>query len=210
MGLRAVVSACLALGSIGSWALTVVPMGLSELARKASVVVHGRVVQIEVDPISGRRTAILEPLDVVKGDVLWKQERAFYIPLLSRAIPRSDLIQTVPGSPNLELEEEVVAFLQPVDPAREGALARRDGRRIFVLEGLQQGRWRVVQDKNGIRRALSWDEAPEKLLSADALRAQKTSRRLKARSLRTPRSTDLENRRTLDSVLNAVRAAGGA
>ncbi len=198
---------CALLSAASALATTVAPQSLPELSRRSNLVVHGRIVQIEVDASSGRRTAVLEPLEIVKGDAIWKTEREFYIPLHNRAIPRGNLIEVVPAAPDLRYGEEVVAFLQPLDRARQGAFARRDGRPVFVLEGLQQGRWRVIRDAGGVRRVLAWDEGFERASTPAQLRQEKTTPRTRLGKLVTPQDKrdEISQSRTLDSLLNLVR-----
>ena len=192
------------------FATTVLPQTLEQLSSRAPLVVHGRIIQIEVDGATGRRTAILEPLEIVKGLSQWKTEREFYLPLANRALPHSDLIEAVPGAPEVRAGEEIVAFLQAVEPGREGLFARTDGHRVFIFQGFQQGRYRVVRDSKGVRRALSWDEPGERRSSPSELRKQKTTPRFRAAQLKTPVDSSLttDQGKTLDFVLNVVRAAG--
>ncbi|MBS1985205.1 MAG: hypothetical protein JST16_13630 [Bdellovibrionales bacterium] len=191
-------------------ATTVLPLGVDDLVGRSPVVIYGRVAQIQVDSGTGERTAVVESLDVAKSPEEFKHQRDFYVPLLNRALP-GRLMERVAGAPELRPDEELVLFLRPVDVDREGLHRRRDGQRIFALEGFHQGKLRVVHDATGARRLLTWDLAPEGALSATQLRAQSTTPRTTGlRPQSVPTGVPVESLRTLDSVLNAARAAGGA
>lgn len=191
-------------------ATVVIPRRLEDLAQRAPVVVHGKVVQIDVSSHNGYRTAIVEANEVVRAPVEFRQERDFYIPLANRAIPFRSLVEVIPAAPELLLGEELVLFLRPVPAGREGPYRRNDGRRLFALEGFQQGKARVFSDSEGIRRLATWDTVPDVELSGPELQKQKTTARLSSKSQ--PRAlavpADLkESCRSLDSILNLARGA---
>lgn len=203
---------CLVLGLAGVasrpvGATTVLPETRTSLLGKAPIIVHGKVVQMEVHPTTGQRTAIVEAFEVAKGSEAYKHQRDFYIPLLNRAIPHRDLVQVVPAAPELALGDEVVVFLRPWP---EG-LNRPDGRPIFALEGFHQGKYRVVSDAHGVRKVAAWDEIPDRPLNASELQTQKTSVRLQRGASRglVESPAVVDKLESLDSLLNSARAAGG-
>lgn len=206
-------SICLSAG-----ATTVLSLSPEQLVERAPIVVYGQVVQIEVDSLTGRRTAIFEATEVAKSPQEFRSQRDFYIPLLNRAIPHRDLMEWVAGAPELKLREELVVFLRPIDPDQEGVNRRNDTRRIFALEGFQQAKLRVFRDEAGVRRLATWAERPEREPTPPEVRAQKSSARVKTSRKGTPESQSLAralrseapSMRTLDSLLNAARSAGGA
>jgi hypothetical protein len=196
--------ALLALGLSG-WAraTTVVTLSPENLARQAPIVVHGRVVQMDVDGQTGFRSAIVEALDIPRAPEEFRQVRDFYIPLLNRAIPNRDEMEWVAGAPELKVGEELVLFLRPVPAESQGLHARIDGRPLFALQGFHQGKMRVVKDKRGVRRLAAWNEFPEKPVSPVEIRGQRTTTRIKESvSLLTVPSSEL---RSLDSLLNLAR-----
>lgn len=187
-------------------ATTVVPETRTSLLGKAPIIVHGKVVQMEVHPTTGQRTAIVEAFEVAKGAEVYKRQRDFYIPLLNRAIPHRDLVQVVPAAPELALGDEVVVFLRPW-PEDSG---RADGRPIFALEGFHQGKYRVVSDARGVRKVAAWDELPDRPLNPAELQTQKTSVRIQRGASKGPVESPavVDKLESLDSLLNAARAVG--
>lgn len=189
-------------------ATVVIPRRIDDLALKAPVVVHGKVVQIDVNSKNGYRTAIVEASEVVRAPTAYRQERDFYVPLANRAIPFRGLVEVIPSAPELLLGEELVLFLRPVPVGREGPYRRTDGKTIFALEGFQQGKARVFSDSEGVRRLATWDTVPDVELSGAELQKQKTTPRLssksQARALAVPAALK-ESCRSLDSILNLAR-----
>jgi hypothetical protein len=212
LAVRLVIGAACAL-SLPVFAATVAPRPFSDLASSSPVVVHGRVVQIEVDSESGRRTAVVEALEIVRSPEKLRTERDFRVPLLNRSIPRSELVEWVPGAPELRDGEETLLFLRPLGTDDRG------GRALYALDGFHQGKFRVVEDSHGVRRVLAWDQLAEASVEPANLKHAKTSLRRGLRSLRTPRLAADEERRlglpassrapTLVEALDRVRAGGG-
>jgi hypothetical protein len=197
------------LGGFLSHATLVEPMDSGALVRRAPIVAYGQVAQIEVDASTGRRTAIFEAFDLAKAPQAYKHERDFYIPLMNRAIPQSDLVETVIGAPELKLGDVLVVFLAPLLESELGPNERRaDGRPVYSLVGFHQGKFRVVKDRDGIRRALSWDEGQENSSRPKVadLRSAKTTKRVEAR-ISEEIVNGSEKFQSLDSLLSKARAA---
>lgn len=192
-------------------ATTILPMTMDDLFRESPVIVYGKVVQMEVNP-QGFRTAIVEALDVPRAPENLKQQRDFAIPLLNRAIPRSDLVDVVSMAPELKVLEEVFLFLEPVRAGQEGPYARLDSTPLFTLKGFFQGKLRIFEDQKGVRRAGAWNEIPETVLEHKELKKEKTTPRMSLRAQATLSVEDLKvdssklsNLRTLDELLNRAR-----
>jgi len=193
-------------------ATLVVERSLEQLLRSATIVVYGQVVQIEVDSGSGFRTAIVEVKEIAKAPADLQHEREFYVPLLNRALPHTDLVEFVSEAPELRWGQEVLLCLQPV--ADPGVHRRLDGRPIYALLGLFQGKFTVLPDRLGVRRLASFRDLPEEALSAHALQAQRSTPRLQRGIL--PRNLNIqapeppamllsEELPGLDAVLNRAR-----
>jgi hypothetical protein len=201
---------CLLGGASVARATLVVPRTLEQLTKGASVVVHGRVVQMDVDSESGHRTAVVEALEVAKGSSEEKHRRDFRVPLLNRAIPRADLVEQISMAPELRLGEEVVLYLVPRAVTASGPHPGNE--ETFTLNGFQQGKLRVLNDARGVRRVLQWDEAPrEPVLSPLELARQRTTPRLQLMRAGTASPQALppvdDHLPTLDAVLNLARGS---
>jgi hypothetical protein len=181
-------------------------MNLEALLNEAPIVVYGKVVQIEVESGTGFRTALVEPLDVARAPAEFKDAREFYIPLRDRAIPRSDIIERVSQAPDFKLDEEVLLFLHPIPVRVEGLRHRKDGRRIFAMDGFFQGKFKIFEDKEGVRRVLAWDEGRETRTSDQDLRAQSTTARRPLHAQSQRETLDRPQARALDAVLNSARS----
>lgn len=196
---------------LGSYAQAtlVVPMPVEKLVSTAKVVVWGKVVQMDVDSSTGRRTAVVEASEVVRAPEEFRNERDFYVPLENFAEAHGDLISRVTGAPELVVGEELMLFLDPISSKQEGARQRLDKRKLFALTGFHQGKLAVVTDEQGVRRVATFEQVEPVKVSTAELRAQRTSPRwtpkqgLRAAELR----ESVEKLRTLDSLLNAVRGA---
>jgi len=170
-----------------SLATTLVAKSLADLTARSPIVVHGRVVQVEVNSRNGRRTAIVEALDVVRAPADYRAQRDFPVPLHNRALPRSDLVEWVPAAPELFEGEELVLFLRPLAEDDLAPSDRRlDGKTSFALDGFQQGKFRVASDERGVRRVLGWDQAPDPALEPARLKAVRTTVRRGLGKLATP------------------------
>ncbi len=195
---------------VQSAATTVLQESSESIARRAPVVVYGKVVQIDVDSQSGFRTAIVESIETARAPQEFQNLRDFYIPLLNRSIPNRDEVEVVFSAPELHLLEEVVLFLAPIDPAKEGYFRRTDAKQLFTLEGFYQGKMKVAEDLYGVRHALAWNEVVESSMTAIDLKKQKTTPRLKVHSKSAPVGVldpkSLSHSMTLDSILNISRA----
>lgn len=194
--------------SLSVFATTVVPMKFNDLDRESSIIVYGKVVQLDVNP-QGFRSAVVEALEVVRAPQALKTERDFIVPLLNRAVPRSDLVDVVPMAPELRPSEEVLLFLEALRPEDAGPYARLDGRPLFTLKGFYQGKLRVFADGQGVRRAAMWNEVPEVKLPPIELKSQKTTTRMGLRALTSPEllpdAASLARLPALDGVLNRLR-----
>jgi hypothetical protein len=201
---------CLFEGIPIAHATLVVPQTIEQLTKGAAIVVHGRVVQMDVDGESGRRTAVVEALEVAKGSSAEKRRRDFRVPLLNRAVPRADLVEQISMAPELHPGEEVVLYLVPRAVTASGP--QPGAEETFALNGFQQGKLRVLNDARGVRRVLQWDEAPrEPVLSPLELARQRTTPRLQLVRAGTANPQALppidDHLPTLDAVLNLARGS---
>ncbi len=198
----------LVLFGLKSHATTVLPMNVNDLIARSSIVIHGKVVQMDVNE-KGYRVAVVEALEVLRAPEEFRQRRDFHIPLFNRAVPHSDWIDYVPSAPELVLLEELVIFLDPIAPEEEGFFKRLDGQRLFSLHGFHQGKMRVLPDAAGVRRVAAWNELPEPLNSLKDLKKQKTTKRFGVRTASKMKYTldadRLTRLRSLDELGNRVR-----
>jgi len=204
-------SCSLFLISLGAHATTVRPLDVDQLMQLAPIVVYGKVVQIEVSSETGLRTAVIEAMEVPKGPADIRERRDFHVPLFNRAIPRSDLIERVPSAPELQVLEEVVLFLEPRPRAEKGLFFRTDQRDLYYIQGLYQGKMRVLSDRLGRRHVAAWSQVPDKIMTDRELRKQRTTPRAALSetqvSLRTA-TVQVETLPTLYSLLNQARTVG--
>ena len=174
-----------------------VSKSLEELVDTAPVVVYGKVVALEENPLTGHRTAVFEVLEVARAPEEFKSQRDFLVPLYSRKIPGKGIRERVVGAPELKIHEELVLFLRPIAKTQEGSQRRSDGQRLFALEGFHQGKLSVVEDDQGARRVRLWNEEP---LSSQGSSSGNSG--FAAKSLGTPS----DNLRQLSVLMNRARA----
>ena len=208
--LSSVIFAAAQMSAAPARATTVLPLSAEQLAERSPIVIYGRVVQIEV-AANGARTAIVETIDTVRAPAPYDSQRDFLVPLLDRRIPGRDIIERVSGAPELKLREELVVFLRPIQDAQAGLWQRRDGQPLFALEGLGQGRFRVLESRQGARvvQGSTDPDHSESSLSDQELLNFKPSVRLKpSKANPRPQATN-ESLATLDSLLTKVRAENG-
>ncbi len=122
-------------------------LALADDAPEPAVVVHGLVVETRTFRVSGSFLITTESVIEVKGCTASCEERVVVRQPGGRI---GDLEQIVSGSTPLRAGDEVVAVIRPI----ERDLRRRDGRRLFRIEGLDEGLIRV-------RSAFAPPAAPE-------------------------------------------------
>jgi len=150
----------------GAGATSVVPFTIQKLSQKSQAVVHGRVVAVESK--NSKRYAQVEVLEHVRGVAI---PARLEVALLQKGSRAAGWIERVPDAMELRAGEEVLMFLNR---------SRSDGR--WVPVGLQQGKYRVLVDRQGVRRALSWKQgAINRVSDADILGTpSRTARALSA------------------------------
>ncbi len=117
---------------------TLRPMDLAELATAASVIVHGRVVEVRPEWVRGGRQ--IDSSVTVEVETLFKGEPPRRFSFVSPGGQIGDFRSVVPGAPELSSGAEVVLFL-----AAGGA------ERTASLVGLAQGVLRVVSEAGAKR-----------------------------------------------------------
>ncbi|HVJ64123.1 MAG TPA: hypothetical protein VM901_02600 [Bdellovibrionota bacterium] len=118
-------------------------MNLQKLSQRAQAVVHGTVTSVELE--DGVRVAQVKVDERVRGVSVPDTLR---VELLQRASRAGGWVERVGGAVELRPGEEVLLFVKQ---------SPQTGR--WVPVGLQQGKYRVVHDRYGVRRALSWRDA---------------------------------------------------
>ncbi len=182
----------------------VVPETIQSLSKKAPLVVYGYVAQIEVHSQTGRRTALVEALDVAKSPKLLENQKEFLVELTNRGIPRSDLVEIVSGAPELKVGEEVVLYLRPATDSLTQFRSRTDQKPLFVIEGFHQGKLRVFRNQNGVRQVWTLSHRNSQIsLTPEEIKKQTTTQRVKAPVYL--KSQDSDNVISLDSVLSQAR-----
>ncbi len=191
------------------FALQVKSLVRNELVQLSQVVVWGEVVQIDIHPVTGYRSAVLEAREVVRAPEEFSSLRDFKIALENRYLRKDDLLERVQGAPELKVGDEVLVFLDAMKPEKHKLRYEASrGETLFSLRGFQQGVYRIFSDENGVRRALSWNQMALPKLSDADLKTQKSGLR-KKRSLVSqslPRESKNLDLPTLDSLNNLVRA----
>lgn len=129
----------------GARATSVEPMDINKLSVRAKTVIYGRVLSVHVDK-NGWRTAQVQVLEQVRG---FQVGSLVEVRLLQRGSRDEGWIERVSEAPELRVDEEVLLFLNW--SAQLSA---------WVPIGLQQGKYRIVVDQWGARRALSSRDAP--------------------------------------------------
>lgn len=151
--------------SAASQATLVAPRTLEQLAATASVVLWGRVDRLEIDSQTGVRKAVIRRTEAYSpaesARFAEAGEKEFFVRLENRAIPGSALIERVAGAPDLRADEEVLIFLSPA--LRSSPINSSTQATLWIPTGFHQGIYRIMKDKEGLRRALSfreWATAP--------------------------------------------------
>lgn len=158
-----------------SQATVVKTMDFDSLSKSADAIVYGTVVQIDVNPHSGERTAIVEADDVIYAKTEFRNYRDFPIYLYNRAQPRSDIVAMVPLAPDVSEGEELLLFLYAVPEQRSTYSLRHAGKRVFLISGMYQGKYSIYRDKSGVRRVAHPTQANSVRLTAKQLQTQKTT-----------------------------------
>lgn len=120
-------------------ASTLRPMDLAELALEASVILHGRVVEVRPEWVRGGRQ--IDSVVTVEVETLFKGEPARRVSFFSPGGQIGVYRTVVPGAPELAPGAEVVLFLAPSGAERTPSVV-----------GLSQGVLKVLPDANGAKR----------------------------------------------------------
>ncbi len=173
----------------GAGATTVMPMDVQKLSEKAQIVVHGRVFEIKNE--NGARYAQVEIFEQVRGIEVTSPVS---VDLLQKASRKEGWVERVAEAMELRVGEEVLVFLN-----------RSHRNQRWVPVGLQQGKYRIVTDQRGVRRALSWkDGAINRVSDSELLNSSRSVVIISAKeSALTNR--DLEKTETLSNLINKVR-----
>ena len=118
---------------------TLRPMDLAELALEASVILHGRVVEVRPEWVRGGRQ--IDSVVTVEVETLFKGEPARRVSFLSPGGQIGVYRTVVPGAPELAPGAEVVLFLAPSGADRTTSVV-----------GLSQGVLKVLRDASGPKR----------------------------------------------------------
>jgi hypothetical protein len=181
----------------GAGATTLMPMNVQKLSESSQLVVHGRVVKVEEQ--GGRRSAVVQVLEQVRGREVSSPLR---VELLQRGSREMGWVERVADAVEFKVNEEVLVFLSQ---------SKKSGN--WVPVGLKQGKYRVVSDKRGVRRALSWRDASTNQVSdAELLDVSKTEVIHKSKVMGASNNAisgfaneELEKAETLSNLINQVR-----
>lgn len=182
-------------------ATSVVRMSLENLSEDADLIVYGQIVHLAVDPITHKREAVLEAIEVPKCTQDSCSVREFRIPLLNRLMPDGKTIEHYIGAPDFQLNEKVVVYLRKTK-------SKPDAR--YSLVGFHQGKLNVYKDSNGTKRVAGPHEIPPPALNIKDLVGFKGTRRqaLQPNNLENIPSKKLQvqgNLLKLDDVLNLAK-----
>jgi len=137
--LTAIALALVALLPAPARGTTLRPMDLAELALEASVIVHGRVVDVRPEWVRNGRQ--IDSIVTIEVETLFKGEAPRRVSFFSPGGRIGEFHSVVPGAPEFVTGAEVLLFLAP-----------SGSERIPSVVGLSQGVLPVVSDAGGRKR----------------------------------------------------------
>ena len=132
------------LAASGLWATTAIERTTEDMAQEASVIVTGRVVNLQSTWIDDRDLVTLATIQV--SEVLKGEAGAQVTVVLPGGIDSNrpvPIAMTFPAAPELQLKENAVLFLVPEGQVEQG----------YAIVGWSQGKYSLVETPEGKRMA---------------------------------------------------------
>jgi len=168
-----------------SQATVIEPMNLERLSRSSGFVLWGKVREIAKNE-QGQRLGLVEVFEQIKG----QGPKTIKVELLQSVSTDNRLLLRVPMSLELFVDEEVLLFLN-----------KKSHSELYVPVGLQLGKYRIVNDRYQVRRALAWSDAPINKTTVNHLSSSKG-----AKVSNITGQSKIKKAVSLDSLLNQIRS----